>query len=111
MLCLCDLHGHMCQSATCSYVGTVRRPRDGYKDILCNAIDREKSTDSVQGTAAQESTDSVEREESTVSVERATSPFVERTFRFYTLSGTFSSDLRPPNPLQLCTPMHKATYL
>ena len=22
MLCLCDLHGHMCQSATCSYVGT-----------------------------------------------------------------------------------------
>ena len=34
--------------------------------------DREKSTDSVQGAAAQESIDSVEGEESTVSVEQPT---------------------------------------
>ena len=34
--------------------------------------DREKSTDSVQGAAAQESIDSVEGEESTVSVKRPT---------------------------------------
>ena len=105
MLCLRDLHGHMCQSA--SYIGTVRRPRDGYKDILCITQDREKSTDSVQGAASQESINSVEGEESTVSVERPTTHSVPLSSGCSgsTLSGTFSNDLRPPNPLQLCTPM------
>ena len=32
------------------------------------------------------------------------SPFVKRTFRFYS-EWYFSNDLRPPNPLQLCTSM------
>ena len=60
--------------------------------------DREKSTDSVQGAAAQESNDSVEGKESTVSVERPTTHSVPSSSGCSdsTLSGTFSNDLRPP---------------
>ena len=55
--------------------------------------DREKSTDSVQGAAAQESIDSVEGEESTVSVERPTTHSVPSSSGHSdsTLSGTFSN--------------------
>ena len=69
--------------------------------------DRERSTDSVQGAAAQESIDSVEGEESTVSVEQPTTHSVPSSSgrSDSTLSGTFSNDLGPPNPLQLCMPM------
>ena len=73
--------------------------------------DREKSTDSVQGAAAQESIDLVEGEESTISVEQPTTHSVPLSSRRSgstlsgTLSGTFSNNLCPPNPLQLCKPM------
>jgi len=69
--------------------------------------DREKSTDSVQGAAVQESIDSVEGEESTVSVEQPTTHSVPSSSgrSDSTLSDTFCNDLAPPNPLQLCTAM------
>ena len=69
--------------------------------------DREKSTNSVQGAAAQESVDSVEGGESTISVERPTTHSVPSSSggSGSTLSGTFSNDLCPPNPLLLYTPM------
>ena len=31
---------YMAMYQSASYMGTVCRPRDGYKDILCNSIDR-----------------------------------------------------------------------
>ena len=60
--------------------------------------DREKSTDSVQGAAAQES---VEGEEFTVSVEQPTTHSVPLSSgrSDSTLSGTFSNDLCPPPTL------------
>ena len=62
--------------------------------------DREKSTDSVQEAAAQESIDSVEGEESTASVKRPTTHSVPSSSRrsASTLSGTFPNDLLPPQP-------------
>ena len=70
--------------------------------------DREKSTDSVQGAAAQESIDSVEGEESTVSVERPTTHSVpslsRRSCSFYS-EWYFFQRSSPPNPLLLCSPM------
>ena len=70
--------------------------------------DREKSTDSVEGGAALESTDSVEGEESTVLVERPTTHSVPSSSgrSASTRSGTFSNDLRTPSSLLLCTPMY-----
>ena len=66
--------------------------------------DREKSTDSVEGAAAQESIELVEGEESTVSLERPTTHLVPLSSSS-TLSGTFPNDLLRPNPLLLCTSM------
>ena len=59
---------------------------------------REKSTDSVKGAAAQDTTDSVEGEEFAVSVERPTTHSVPSSSRRSgsSLSGTFSNDLPPP---------------
>ena len=103
-----NCQGWRAPGQSASYVGTVRRPKDGYKDILCNSIDREKSTDSIQGTTAQESIDSVEGEESTVPVEPTTMHSVPSSSGHSgsTLSGTFSNNLRPPPLPQPSTAVH-----
>ena len=86
----------MCQSA--SWVPYVDQELDIRTFFVTQ--DREKSTDSVQGTAVQESIDSVEGEESTVQSnnQQPTHPVPLSSGRSdFTLSGTFSNNLRPPN--------------
>ena len=71
--------------------------------------DREKSTDSVQGAAAQNSIDSVEEEESTVSVKRPTTHSVPLSSgrapcRFY--SEWYFFQQSSPIPTQPSTAVH-----
>ena len=66
--------------------------------------DREKSTDSVEGAAAQESIDSVEGEEPTVSVKQTTTHPVPSSSGCSgsTLSGNFPNNLLLPQTLYCC---------
>ena len=89
--------------------------RDGYRDIVCNLREGgEKSTDSVEGAAAQESIDSLEGEgvhHFSQTTNNPLSSFVKRMFRFFS-EWHFSQQSSPaPNPLLLCTPIYSVQPL
>ena len=105
MLCLRDLHGLV-------PVGQVTYVDQEIRTFFVTQ-DREKSTDSVQGAAAQESIDSVEGEESTISVERPTTHSVPSSSGCSgsTLSGTFRMIFAPPLPPTLYSCAHLCSHI